>query len=252
MKIYSVESAANIPTQKSEVFIIEPLDLGHGTTVGSALRRILLSEIYGFAITEAQISNVPHEFSSATFIKEDILEVIFNLRQIILKPTELAFSSESLATKTLYKSLTKIRGPLIVTAGMLNIPNYLKVLNPNQYICTIVDNTDLELAISICYDKGFKLSSDENQQKNSDLIDNGSGFLLDINPVFSPIKKVNFKVKAINDTKGNIRESLVLQIETNGAITPLEALQKSVNFCLKLFYPMLAFFLKENIEENFL
>ncbi len=250
MKIYSIQSCTSESIIKKESFIIEPLDFGHGITVGNTLRRILLSEIYGFAITAMQINNVTHEFSAPNFLKDDILDIIFNLNQVVLAPSSSLFFNEKNSYNYLYKSFTSFKGPLIVTAGMLNIPSYLKMINPGQYICTIVDNKRLNLTLNICYGKGISSINFEKEGTLLNKSDKQEGMLLGMSACFSPIKKVNFKVKSIHDTKGNIKESLHLQIETNGSVTPAEALLKSVTSCLNIFYPILTSLKKKKLEES--
>jgi DNA-directed RNA polymerase subunit alpha len=243
MKIYSIQKSKKVSNEQSEIFVIEPLESGQGITIGNTLRRILLSELYGFAIIEAQISNISNEFEQPGFLREDIIEMLLNLKQVALKPT-ISFLRDIEQQKINYKTFTKIKGPTIVTAGMLNIPNQLKVLNSSQYICTIVDDSELQLILTIRYDKAFKIANELKSSNFFEKIYLKEGFPLNIDAVFLPVKKINYKVKNIHDNQGNIKESLILEIITNGTITPKRALLQALNFCLKLFYPILSLGLK--------
>lgn len=216
-------------------FIIEPLKAGQGITIGNALRRILLSDITSFTITGVRINNLKHEFSVITGIREDILEMILNLKQII-------FKSSLFLTKTTkilkMRGFLNIKGPIIVTAGMFYLPkNLLKIINPNQYICTIITNTELYLEIDIENGIGYQLNEEKlNLTQKTFLMDQNT---LYIDTSFNPIKNVNYKIKLINDFNGIIKESLWFEIVTNGSITPKRSLQEAIKILLNLFYPLL-------------
>lgn len=239
MKIYSTQKLKKYSGELSETFIIEPLDIGQGITIGNTLRRILLSELYGFAITDIQLTNISHEFEQLNNCREDITEILLNLKQVILKPT-FSFLRDLSNKNTSYKLLFKMKGPAILTAGMLNIPNQLKIINPNAYICTITNDSEIEILLTIKYSKLFRTLNDLKHEFYFEKTYLNEGFSIDIDAIFNPIKMVNYKIKLIHDTNGNIKESLVLEIITNGSITPKRALVESANICLKTFYPILA------------
>ena len=250
MKIYSIEKSTKNFVNNSEIFVIEPLESGQGITIGNTLRRILLSELYGFSIINAQINNVFHEFDQPKFLREDITEILLNLKEIIIKPT-ISFFKNVCQKQINYKILTKVKGPVILTAGMLNIPNQLKIINPSQYICTIVDDSELELILTIKYDKAYQLANNLKKAIFSEKSFIKEGFNIDIDASFTPIKKVNYKVKIIHDIKGNLKESLFIEIITNGTITPKRAFLQSLNYILKIFYPILYLNLKSEKLKNF-
>jgi DNA-directed RNA polymerase subunit alpha len=250
MKFYSIEKTKKNMTDLSETFIIEPFEHGQALTFGNTIRRILLSETYGFSIIEAQINEVQNEFEQASFLREDTLEVLLNLKQILFKPT-LSFLTNPEKKNIEYKLLTKIKGPLIVTAGMLNLPKVFTVINPNQYVCTIIDNSELNLILTLKYDKAYKLINDDDKEFFFEAIYKNEGFAIDLDAFFVPIKKVNYKVKTIRDTNGNLKESLFIEITTNGTITPKRALLESMNTCLKLFYNIFLSVIKTNCLKKF-
>lgn len=235
MKIYSLEKCKKKGSDLSETFIIEPFDHGQALTFGNAIRRTLLSETCGFAITQVQINEIENEFEQTAFLREDTMEILLNLKQIFLKPTKL-FSKKFQKKNVEYKNITKIKGPLIVTAGMLNIPKEFLVINPNQYICTILDNCELKLTLTISYDKAYRLIDDSKKENFFEKTFKNEGFVLDLDSFFVPVKKVNYKIKTIRDTFGNLKESLIIEIVTNGTITPKKAFLESINACLKNFY----------------
>lgn len=142
------------------LFVVEPLEIGQGITLGNALRRTLLSDLTGFAITGARINNLKHEFAKVENIREDVLEILLNLKEIRLKQIKKDLPS------FVCKGFLKVKGPIIVTAGMFNLPkNTLTILNPNQYICTIVKKGDLLIEIDIENGKGYQLSEDLKKKK---------------------------------------------------------------------------------------
>lgn len=216
-------------------FVIEPLNVGQGITLGNALRRILISDITGFAVTGTRINNLKHEFSTIQGVREDVLEIMLNLKEIVIKNSFSLLSkrnnSENFDFK--FKGYLNVKGPCVVTAGLFNLPkSFLSIINPNQYICTIEDNSELYIEIDLKRGKGYLINSYENSK-----VANSNTLLID--SVFTPIRKVNFKIKLITDSYGNIKESLVLDIATNGSITPRRALQESLKVLLNLTYPLL-------------
>lgn len=222
-------------------FIIEPLDIGQGITLGNALRRTLLSDLTGFSITGARLNNLKHEFALAEGLREDNLEILLNLKEIIFKHS-FSFQEKNKAIKLI--GFLNVKGPIIVTAGMFQLPkNKLKIINPNKYICTVTDNSELYLEIDIENGKGYRLMEENRKIEEKLNLSKTSTLLVD--SVFIPIKKVNYKIKLIHDSYGNIKESLNLEILTNGSITPKRSLQESLKILMNLFYPLF-------ISPNFL
>jgi len=127
-------------------FLIEPLEVGQGITLGNTLRRTLLSDLTSLAITGVRINNLKHEFATIQGLREDVLEVILNLKEIVFKNN---FHAKKLENNFKFKGFLNVKGPVIVTAGMLNLPkDIVKIINPNQYICTITDNSEFSISIS--------------------------------------------------------------------------------------------------------
>jgi DNA-directed RNA polymerase subunit alpha len=217
-------------------FLIEPLETGQGITLGNALRRTLLSDLTGFSITGVRINDLKHEFALAEGVREDILEVLLNLKEIVFKNS---FSIKDTIKPLKLKGFLNIKGPIIVTAGMFQLPkNLLKIINPSQYICTIVDSSDLYLEIDIENGKGYRLNDESRKGKVYEKFSLTEPSTLSVDGIFMPVRKVNYKIKLIHDSKGNIKESLSLEIVTNGSITPKRSIQESLKILMNLFYPL--------------
>ena len=243
-----IETSINSEKNILSSFLIEPLEIGQGITLGNSLRRTLLSDITGFAITGVRINNLKHEFSLIEGIREDVLEILLNLKDIIFQPTFL-LNDEIKNDETIssikdsplkFKTFLNVKGPLIVTAGMLFLPKKtFKILNPEQYICTLVDDSNLYLEMDIENGIGYQLIEEIRKKNPADRISVLEPTTLLLDSVFMPIKRVNFKVKLIHDSFGNIKESLLLEILTNGSITPKRSLHEAIKILINLFYPLL-------------
>jgi len=215
-------------------FIVEPLEIGQGITLGNALKRILLTDLTGFAITSFKINGVKHEFGVLEGLREDIFEIILNLKEIIFKSS---IFDNSMQKKWISNLI--IKGPRIVTAGMLKLPkNQIKIVNPNQYICSISDETEFFLEIEIEKGKGYKFVEDSSKLESNNILSPLIASNLRIDALFAPIKNVNYKIKLIHDAFGNLKESLHLDILTNGSLTPLRGLQEAFKILLELIFPL--------------
>lgn len=219
-------------------FLIEPLEIGQGITLGNALRRTLLSDLTGFSITGVRINNLKHEFSIVEGLREDVLEVLLNLKEVVFKTVFVSKAqqlNQQQSTKKL-KGFLRVQGPIVVTAGMFQLPKgYVTIINPHQYICTLVDSSEFYLEIDIESGTGYRLSEDNRKRKIINKVLNKRPSTLFVDSLFMPVRKVNYKIKLIHDTKGNIKESLNIEIVTNGAMTPKRALQEALKCLLGLF-----------------
>ena len=229
-------------------FLVEPLETGQGITLGNAIRRTLLSDLTAYSITGVRINNLKHEFSVVEGLREDVLEVLLNLKEVIFKNS---FSLNKEKNSSKLKAFLNVKGPIVVTAGMFQLPkNLLKIINPNQYICTIIDHSQFYLEIDIENGKGYRLT-EENRRKNIEektSVSRPSTLLVDA--LFMPVKKVNYKIKLIHDTQGNIKESLNLEIVTNGSITPKRSLYEALKILMNLFYPLFINFGFSSLSSN--
>lgn len=202
-------------------FVINSLNTGQGITVGNQLRRVLLSDLGGVAISAIRIAGITHEFSTIPGVREDILEILLNLKGIVFK---------SKTNETQFGRL-KVQGPTVITADLIQLPSDLEIVNKNHYIATISTSNVLEIEFKFEYGKGYRLAS----QTFSDEAEN----YLQLDTIFMPIQKVDFKIENIYDTNNNISERLILDIWTNGSITPINALESASQIIIDLFVSLL-------------
>jgi DNA-directed RNA polymerase subunit alpha len=210
-------------------FVINSLRPGQGITIGNQLRRVLLSDLGGVAVSAVRIAGITHEFSTIPGVREDILEILLNLKGIVLKSK----------TKDTQFGRLKIQGPSVVTADLIQLPSNLEIVNPNHYIATISTSNILEIEFKFEYGTGYKLSA----QAFSDEDDN----YLQLDTIFMPVQKVDFKIENVYDTANNISERLLLDVWTNGSISPNDALESAAQIIIDLFVLLLN---NKNTTEN--
>ena len=198
-------------------FIINSLKSGQGITIGNQLRRVLLGDLGGIAISSVRIAGISHEFSTIPGVREDILEILLNLKGIVLKSK----------TKTTQFGRLKVEGPRVITAGLIQLPADFEIINPNHYIATISTSNILEIEFKFEYGTGYRLASQSFSEENENY--------LQLDTIFMPIQKVDFKIENVYDTNNNISEKLLLDIWTNGSISPNDALQSAAQIIIDLF-----------------
>ncbi len=189
-------------------FTIEPLERGFGTTIGNALRRILISSIPGAAITAMRIEGVLHEFATIDGVLEDVSTIILNLKQVKVNLTD---------SKPLKLNL-KFKGPVKVTAGMLvDDESKIKILNPDMNIIEIVKNKTIKMSIWIGRGRGY-YPAEQNKTIEAPVD------TIWIDSIFSPVTKVSYKVEKLQSGVKEELEKLILEINTNGSISPEDSL----------------------------
>ena len=198
-------------------FIINSLNPGQGITIGNMLRRVLLGDLGGISITAIRIAGIRDEFSILVGVREDILEILLNLKGIVLQGNidEPQFGR------------LKMQGPSIITAKAIQLPSNLKIINPNHYIATISTTNTVEIEFKIEYGKGYQLAD----QTFSDNLDE----FFQTDAIFMPIQKVNFKVDQVYENSKKVSECLILDIWTNGSLLPEEAISQASKIIIKLF-----------------
>ncbi|MFP4497289.1 MAG: DNA-directed RNA polymerase subunit alpha [Vulcanimicrobiota bacterium] len=210
--------------------VIEPLERGHGTTLGNALRRILLSSLEGVAITHVKIEGVRHEFSTIPGVVEDVTEIILNLKKV-------RFNLKTEENKVLYLDASlknediRKRGG-VVTAADIAPDAEVEVLTPEQVIATL-DNEDTELKMELEISRGKGYIPAERQVSEGQILDR-----IPIDSIFSPIRKVNYIVEDTRVGQVTNYDKLVLEVWTNGSVAPHEAVSNSaqiLNQYLKFF-----------------
>ena len=210
LKMHKPSISLKIANDFEGEFVLEPLERGFGHTLGNSIRRVLLSSIEGAGITKIRIENVQHEFSTLEGLKEDIIELVANLRQIVFK-MELA----DLAVVKLDKT-----GPGEITAADINLPAEVEIVNKDCYIGTLSKNGNLKIEIVVERGKGYR-NAEENISQGDPL------GVIPIDTVFSPIKRVMFKVENTRVGQMTNFDKLTMIIKTNGSIKPEEALSQA-------------------------
>ena len=202
-------------------FEFRPLEPGYGITVGNALRRILLSSLEGYAITNIKIDGVEHEFSTITGVIEDLTEIILNLKQVRFKKQIEDVNDE--------KVVVTITGQEEFKAGDLQrFLSGFKVLNPELVICHMEKDVKLQMEVSVSKGRGY-VPADENKPAEAEF------GLIAIDSIFTPIKNVRFNVENYRVEQKTDYEKLVLEIETDGSIHPKEALKEAAKILIYHF-----------------
>ncbi|MEY4879001.1 MAG: hypothetical protein RJB62_470 [Pseudomonadota bacterium] len=219
-----VEASADMPHRAN--LTAEPLERGFGLTLGNALRRVLLSSLQGAAVTAIQIDGVLHEFSSIPGVREDVTDIVLNVKQIALRmhaegPKRLSLRAD---------------GPGEVTAGQIAATADIEVLNPNLVLCTLDEGVQLRMELTVNTGKGY-VPADRNRPEDAPI------GLMPVDSLFSPVKKVSYKVE--NTREGQILDydKLAMQVETNGAISA----ENAVAYAARILQDQLQVFI--NFEE---
>ncbi len=215
------------------IYEIDGLYPGYGHTLGNSLRRIILSSLYGAAITQVKIEGVQHEFSALDGIKEDVLTIVLNLKRI-----RLAMHSEEPLTMSL-----KVSRQGVVTAADINAPSQIEILNPDQYIAEITTKgTTLELEMQVERGLGY-VPRDVHQKEKVDV---GT---VALDAVFTPIRRVNYEVENMRVGDQTDYNRLRVFIETDGSLTPREALERSIEIMIHQLKSIIGFQEKHADEE---
>ncbi len=206
--------------------IAEPLEKGYGLTLGNSLRRILLSSIRGTAVTAIQIDGVLHEFTSIKGVREDVTDIVLNVKSLALK-----CSSEGSK-----KLILDAKGPGEIKASDITPVADIKILNPELVICHLDENTNFHMEMVVGNGKGY-VSADMNKPEEPPL------GLIPIDSLFSPVKKVSYSISTAREGKALDYDKLTMEVETNGSISAEDALAYSA----RIFQDQLGMFV--NFDE---
>ena len=198
-------------------FIIEPLEPGFGYTIGNSLRRTLLSSIPGAAISSVRIEGVLHEFSTIPKVQEDVTDIILNLKELVIR-------SELDEPVTMY---LKAKGPAEVTAGDIAPPAGVEILNPDLHIATLGKGANLEMEMVV--ERGVGYRPAEKNKKPRDPIG-----VIPVDSIFSPVRRVSYAVENTRVEQMTDRDRLILDVETDGSVTPREAVASAGGTLLEL------------------
>ncbi|MDH3260302.1 MAG: DNA-directed RNA polymerase subunit alpha [Acidimicrobiia bacterium] len=204
-------------------FIVEPLEPGFGYTLGNTLRRTLLARIPGAAITSLQIEGIQHEFTTIPGVVEDVVDIILNIKQVVVR-------TEEHEPQTLYLSA---KGPREVKAGDIKTPAGVEVVNPDLHIATLSSGGQIEVELTAERGVGYRTAE---KNKAGDVIG-----VLPIDSIFSPVRKVAYRVESTQVGQMTNFDRLVLDVDTNGALDPAEAVSsagKTLRELLGLFADM--------------
>jgi DNA-directed RNA polymerase subunit alpha len=198
-------------------FTIEPLDRGFGYTFGNSLRRVLLSSLAGAAVTSVRIEGVAHEFSTINGVKEDVTDIVLNLKEIVCRMHSDAAEIEAPLV---------VSGPGEITAKDIDLPSGVEILNPDAHIATLEKKTKLEMYLTIGHGRGYSPAEDNKSD------DQPIG-VIPIDSIFSPVKRVAYNVEAARVGQRTDYDKLTLDIETDGSVDPHAALREAAEILIK-------------------
>ena len=227
--------APGLEPERTATVVAEPLERGFGMTLGNSLRRVLLSSLQGAAITSVHIDGVLHEFSSIAGVREDVTDIVLNIKEIALR-------QHSEGTKRL---VLKKEGPSVATAGDIEAGSEVDILNPDHVICTLDEGSSIRMEFTTEIGKGY-VPSDRNRPDDAPI------GLVPVDSLYSPVRKVSYRVE--NTREGQILDydKLTLEVETDGSVRPDDA----VALAARILQDQLAIFVnfeepqKEVIEEK--
>ncbi|MEX0267700.1 DNA-directed RNA polymerase subunit alpha [Leptolyngbyaceae cyanobacterium UHCC 1019] len=220
-QVECIESKIEKDYSQISRFVIEPLERGQGTTLGNALRRVLLSNLEGAAITAVRIAGVSHEFATVPGVREDVLDILLNMKKVVLK----TYSSQPQIGRLF------IQGPATVTAEQFELPSDVELVDPDQYIATLSPGSVLEMEFRVEKGKGYR-GVDKSRDETAALD------FLQIDSIFMPVRKVNYSVEDARIGEAVEKDRLVMEVWTNGSLTPQEALSQAANILVDLFNPL--------------
>ncbi|KPL51459.1 MULTISPECIES: DNA-directed RNA polymerase subunit alpha [Hyphomicrobiales] len=206
--------------------VAEPLERGFGLTLGNALRRVLLSSLQGAAVTAVQIDGVLHEFSSIPGVREDVTDIVLNIKEIAIK-----MQGEGPKRMVVRKS-----GPGIVTAGDIQTVGDIEILNPELVICTLDEGAEIRMEFTANTGKGY-VAADRNRPEDAPI------GLIPVDSIYSPVKKVSYRVENTREGQVLDYDKLTLTVETDGSVKPEDA----VAYAARILQDQLAIFV--NFEE---
>jgi DNA-directed RNA polymerase subunit alpha len=209
-------SAENVEDNRG-TFTIEPLDRGFGYTFGNSLRRVLLSSLAGAAVTSVRIEGVAHEFSTIPGVKEDVTDIVLNLKEIVCRMHSDAAEIEAPLVVT---------GPGEITAGDIDLPSGVEILNPETHLATLEKKTKLEMYLTVGHGRGYS-PAEENKTPDQPI------GVIPIDSIFSPVKRVAYSVDAARVGQKTDYDKLTMDIETDGSLDPQTALREAAEILIK-------------------
>ncbi|KTC66875.1 DNA-directed RNA polymerase subunit alpha [Legionella birminghamensis] len=219
--------------------VLEPLERGYGHTLGNALRRILLSSMPGWAVTEVSIAGVLHEYSTIEGVQEDVVDILLNLKQVAIK-----VASGTEATLTLLKE-----GPCVVTAGDIQLSQGQEIVNPDLVIATLNENGKLDMTLKVERGVGFH-STDSFVRDYDNDIERKSVGKLKIDNAFSPVVKVAYFVDSARVENRTDLDKLTIDLQTNGTLDPEDAIRISASILQRQLHAFVDMKFEESRADN--
>ena len=226
IKPNKVEVSTTKDPNRFGTVVVEPLERGFGLTLGNALRRILLSSLQGAAVTSIKVDGVLHEFSSIPGVREDVTDIVLNIKTLALR----------MHTEATRKIQLVAEGPCEVKAGMIQTPSDVEIINPDLVICTLGDKAKLNMELTVQSGKGYRPAA-QNRHEDSPI------GVIPVDSIFSPIRKVSYKVEDTRVGQITDYDKLTLDIETNGSVRAEDA----VAFAARILQDQLQVFV--NFQE---
>lgn len=220
-QVECVESRIEADQSHFSQFVMEPMERGQATTVGNALRRVLLANLVGTAVTAVRIAGVTHEFATIPGVREDVLDILLRMKELVLR----SYNPEPQIGRLF------IQGPATVTATNFEVSPDVDIINHDQYIATLSADATLEMEFKIEQGKGYRAI--DRSRDDYSAVD-----YLQIDAIFMPVRKVNYSVEEGRSSNVAERDRLVLDIWTNGSLTPQEALNQAAGILVDLFNPL--------------
>ena len=191
---------------KKARIVAEPLERGFGVTLGNSLRRVLLSSLQGAAVTAVQIDGVVHEFSPMQGVREDVVDIVLNIKQLALR-----MHAEGPKRMTLRAS-----GPGPISASQIEVPSDIEILNPEHVLCNLDDGATVRMEFTVQNGKGY-VAAELNRPEDAPI------GLIAVDALYSPVKRVAYRVEPTRQGQSLDYDKLVMEVETNGAVSPVDA-----------------------------
>ncbi|MFK8183536.1 MAG: DNA-directed RNA polymerase subunit alpha [Phormidesmis sp.] len=228
-----VESIVEDDQSQYSRFVIEPLERSQGTTVGNALRRVLLSNLEGTSVTSVRIAGASHEFSTIPGVREDVLDILLNMKETVLK----SYSAQPQIGRMV------VQGPAKVTAANFDLPSEVELISTDQYIASVSAGHTLEMEFRIERGKGYR-AIDRSREET------GGVDFMQIDAVFMPVRKVNYSVENFLDAAGDRKDRLNMEIWTNGSLTAQQAMSEAAAQLVDMFNPLKDVTLEPKRDED--
>ncbi len=221
-----ISTGSGPQTKRFATIVAEPLERGFGLTLGNALRRILLSSLQGAAVKAVQIDGVLHEFSSISGVREDVTDIILNIKEIAIK-------MQGDGPK---RMVVRKQGPGVVTAGDIQTVSDIEILNPDHVLCTLDEGTEIRMEFTVDNGKGY-VPADRNRPEDAPI------GLIPVDSLYSPVKKVSYRVENTREGQVLDYDKLTLTVETDGSVRADDA----VAYAARILQDQLSIFV--NFEE---